>query len=76
MFFIICIEIQVKYEKKVDLWQKELDNIKLNETSEEKDSGNNHMTTLIRDHEAVLSELSTLTKDMEQDLDINLSLKV
>ncbi|XP_053174476.1 dynein regulatory complex subunit 4 [Scomber japonicus] len=68
-------EIQAKYEKKVELWQQELDNIRKKETSEEKDSGNNHMTTLIRDHEAVLSELNTLVKDMEQDLDINLSLK-
>ncbi|XP_062284312.1 dynein regulatory complex subunit 4 [Scomber scombrus] len=68
-------EIQDKYERKVELWQQELDNISKNETSEEKDSGNNHMTTLIRDHEAILSELNTLVKDMEQDLDINLSLK-
>ncbi|KAM7424042.1 hypothetical protein PAMA_000415 [Pampus argenteus] len=68
-------ETQAKYEKKMELQQQEMDNIRKSETSEKKDFWSSHITTLIRDHNTVFSDLTALVKGMEQDLDINNSLK-
>ncbi|XP_042267341.1 dynein regulatory complex subunit 4-like [Thunnus maccoyii] len=68
-------EIQAKHEKKLEMQQQELDNMRKNETSDRKDFGNSHINYLIRDYEDVFSKFHALAVDMKQDLDVNVSLK-
>lgn len=64
------------YENKMKLLPQELDNMRKNETSEKEDHWNNHISALIEDHKKALSEIHELIICMQQDMDVNESLKV
>lgn len=64
------------YEKKMKLLPQELDNMRKNETSEKEDHWNNHIATLIENHNKVLSEVSEYNNFVHQDMEVNESLKV
>ncbi|XP_044058676.1 dynein regulatory complex subunit 4 [Siniperca chuatsi] len=68
-------EIQAKYEKKMELLPQELDNMRKNETSEREDHWSSHISALIEDHNKAFSEANVLVNRMQQDLDMNESLK-
>nr|XP_046241703.1 dynein regulatory complex subunit 4-like [Scatophagus argus] len=68
-------EIKSKYEKRMELLPQELDNIRKNEISEREDHWNSHISALIEDHNKVFSEANALVNCMQQDLQLNDSLK-
>lgn len=55
---------------------QELDNMRKNELSEHEDHWNSHITALIEDHNKAFSDANALVNHMQQDLDMNESLKV
>uniref|UniRef100_A0A8C3B2D0 Dynein regulatory complex subunit 4 n=1 Tax=Cyclopterus lumpus TaxID=8103 RepID=A0A8C3B2D0_CYCLU len=71
----ISVEVQAKYEKKMELLVQELDNIMKNVTCEIEDQWNSHINTLIEDHKKAFMEVDALFIGMKQDLDMNESLK-
>ncbi|XP_038557095.1 dynein regulatory complex subunit 4 [Micropterus salmoides] len=68
-------DIQAKYEKKMEFLPQELDNMRKNELSEHEDHWNSHITALIEDHNKAFSDANALVNHMQQDLDMNESLK-
>uniref|UniRef100_A0A8C3AXX8 Dynein regulatory complex subunit 4 n=1 Tax=Cyclopterus lumpus TaxID=8103 RepID=A0A8C3AXX8_CYCLU len=54
------IEVQAKYEKKMELLVQELDNIMKNVTCEIEDQWNSHINTLIEDHKKAFMEVDAL----------------
>ncbi|XP_037611286.1 dynein regulatory complex subunit 4-like [Sebastes umbrosus] len=69
------VEIQAKYEKKMELLPQELDNLRKNAISEREDHWNSYINNLIEDHNKAFSNANALVERMQQDLDMNTSLK-
>ncbi|KAM9860552.1 dynein regulatory complex subunit 4 [Aulostomus maculatus] len=69
-------EVQAEYEKKMELMQQEVYNMRRTETSEREDLLNSHITALKGDHDRIFSEaVALLNQSVEQDLEVNDSLK-
>lgn len=54
----------------------ELDNIRKNQTGEREDHCNSHIDALVEDHNRAFNEANLLVNQMQQDVDMNMSLKV
>ncbi|XP_026175933.1 dynein regulatory complex subunit 4-like isoform X1 [Mastacembelus armatus] len=68
-------EIKAKYGEKMKVLQQELNNMRKNVISEAEDDWNSHITGLIDIHKKAFSEATELVHLMEQDLNVNSSLK-
>lgn len=72
----VCAEIKAKYKKKMHFLRTELDNIRKNQTGEREDHCNSHIDALVEDHNRAFNEANLLVNQMQQDVDMNMSLKV
>lgn len=75
-FLCLESEIKAKYKKKMHFLRTELDNIRKNQTGEREDHCNSHIDALVEDHNRAFNEANLLVNQMQQDVDMNMSLKV
>uniref|UniRef100_A0A3Q3XEW0 Dynein regulatory complex subunit 4 n=1 Tax=Mola mola TaxID=94237 RepID=A0A3Q3XEW0_MOLML len=68
-------DIEAKYDQKMELLPKALDNMSKNILREREDHWNSHIVALIKDHNKALSETNALVSHMQHDVDINCSLQ-
>ncbi|KAM6949845.1 dynein regulatory complex subunit 4-like [Lycodopsis pacificus] len=68
-------EILAKYEEKMELMQQQLDNMTKNKISENEDQWNSHISALVADHQKALTEFEAFNTCLEQELNVNDSLK-
>ncbi|KAK9542700.1 hypothetical protein VZT92_000539 [Zoarces viviparus] len=68
-------EILAKYEEKMELLQRQLDNMTKNKISENEDQWNSHISALVEDHQKALTEFEAFNTYLEQELNVNDSLK-
>uniref|UniRef100_A0A3Q4BLT0 Dynein regulatory complex subunit 4 n=1 Tax=Mola mola TaxID=94237 RepID=A0A3Q4BLT0_MOLML len=71
----VSVDVNAKYEKKMELLPQELDNMSKYQISESENHWNSHVVALIEDHNKALSEMNALVNHMQHDVDINCSLQ-
>ncbi|KAM8894922.1 stereocilin isoform 3-T3 [Spinachia spinachia] len=68
-------ETEAEHDKKLELLQQQLDNFRLNFTSETEDQWNSYINTLIEDHNKAVIEVEVALPRIQQAVEENRSLK-
>lgn len=72
----VCVEVRAKNDKKMQLLQQELDNIRKNEISEAEHHWNCHITSLTENHSKTLSDANEVVTPTKRDFHLTHSLMV